>query len=118
MSAINSINRSAPYTPPPVAVAPKAKAAVPAPTPAAAPEPAKVPVETADQATTAAAAAAKAAATVSATSYRNASGDTVSINNVVLKDRDGDGGVGLPAAKVAAPASSVQGKVINAYSAN
>lgn len=118
MSAINSINSSAPYTPPPVSATPKAKAAGPAPTPPAAPEPAQAPVATANQATTAAAVAAKAASAVSATSYRNASGDTVSITNVVLKDRDGDGGVGLPAAKVAAPTSSVQGKVESAYSAN
>ena len=116
MSAINSINSSAPYTPPPVSATPKAKATSPAPTPQEAPEPAKAPVEAAPQ-NVAAAAAAKSAA-VSATSYRNAAGDTVSINNVVLKDRDGDGGVGLPAAKIAAPASSVQGKVMSAYSAN
>jgi hypothetical protein len=109
MSAINSINSSAPYTPPLVSVTPKAKAASPTSTPPAVPEPVKTPVAANQTAT---------AAAVSATSYRNASGDTVSINNVVLKDRDGDGGVGLPAAKVAAHASSVQGKVTSAYSAN
>jgi hypothetical protein len=108
MSAINSINSSAPYTPPPVSSTHKAKAAGPAPTPPVAPEPAAAQVKAADQ--TATAVAAKAASAVSALSYRNAFGDTVSITNIVLKDRDGDGGVGLPAAKVKAPESSVQGK--------
>jgi hypothetical protein len=37
-----------------------------------------------------------------ATSYRNSFGDTVSITGIVLKDRDGDGGVGLPAQKAEA----------------
>jgi hypothetical protein len=45
------------------------------------------------------AAQAATAAKTLATSYRNSFGDTVSISGIVLKDRDGDGGVGLPAAK-------------------
>jgi hypothetical protein len=109
MSAINSINSRAPYTPPPVSVPQKAKTDSSAPTPQAVQEPAKAPVEGATQNATAAAAT-KSAAAANALSYRNAFGDTVSITNIVLKDRDGDGGVGLPAAKVKAPESSVQGK--------
>jgi hypothetical protein len=75
-------------------------------------EPANAQAESAAQ--TAAAEVAKSAAAVNATSYRNAEGDTVSISGLVLKDRDGDGGVGLPATK---PSASAE-KMMSAYSAN
>ena len=116
MAAISSITSSASYTPPVVPFTPKAKADSPVSAPSAAPDPAKAQVDVAAQAVIAV--AAKVAAAVNATSYRNASGDTVSLTNVVLKDRDGDGGVGLPAPKVKVPVSPVQEKVISAYSAN
>ena len=98
MSAISSVASTTAYVPP--------AAATPAPPPAAKPAPA---------ASAAASAVAKAA---SQGSYKNSSGDTVSLGGVVLVDHDGDGGVGLPAPKAKPSATSLQDKLANTYSAH
>jgi len=107
MSAITKIQSSTPYTPPVVSTPSKGNAAASAPAPAAvAPAPAASAPQSSPQVASvavqqAAAQTAKAAKTL-AMSYRNSFGDTVSISGIVLKDRDGDGGVGLPAPKAEA----------------
>ena len=94
MSAISSVGSSPVPAAPVVPTAPKVKAA-----PVSAPQTSSQVVSLAAEQV---AAQAAATAKVNATSYRNSFGDTVSIAGIVLKDRDGDGGVGLPAAKVEA----------------
>ena len=101
MSAISSIGSAAAYTPP---------AATP-PVPSAPAVPAAPAVKA--PASAAAGAVAKAA---SQGSYKNSSGDTVSLGGIVLVDHDGDGGVGLPAPKAKPAASDLQGKLANTYS--
>jgi len=110
MSTISNISNHAAYTPAVASSAPKGKAA-PAATPAASPDAKSAPVAKQP-------AAQVATPAPNVISYRNADGDTVSITGTVLKDRDGDGGVGLPAGKPEAPASALQQKVSNAYSAS
>jgi len=112
MSSINSVHSNVPYTPPvPPPASAKVAAAQPPSTQAAAAGSATSVVATQPP-------AAQAAAAATAASYRNAAGDTVNLSGIVLKDRDGDGGVGLPATKPPVPESSVQQKVEIAYSAN
>ena len=91
MSSISSINSSAAYTPHVVSMPPKTKATADQDSPAI---PDNDPVRQT---------AASKPASPSATTYRNAFGDTVTLSGIVAKDRDGDGGVGLPASKAKAP---------------
>jgi len=87
MSPISSIPSSAAYTPQAVSISPKTKGTTEADAPAS---PANDPVRQT---------AASSQASPSATTYRNSFGDTVTLSGIVTKDRDGDGGVGLPASK-------------------
>jgi hypothetical protein len=108
MPVISNISSGPVYTAPSAPVAAK--------TPAAQIPPPAAPAPAADSEPHKASAVQVPAAAAGAISYRNTSGDTVNLSGVVLKDRDGDGGVGLPATTPKVPASNLQEKVLKTYS--